>query len=449
MYVQGLSNNLNRMKEIARELFIFSSQLNAINNLEVDRNVVIDKREKALLERAISSLTKQLKILNGSLPELVGGVGGVGGVSGVGKKRKQMSQVQYQPSVKEKVSVIISDEDRKDFLENLGKSRLSINKLKKDYGELEKGVGVIEKPSRYAKISNYFFRKISIDLTNKGYFGMLNRDLRKINSRFVVSSYVSMILFTSSLVSILSLFAFVFLLFFSVIFVFPFIALASDGVLSRAFRFSWVIFAFPAFTLLGMYFYPRSEAKNLGAKINQELPFVTIHMSAVSSSGVEPVKMFEIILKGDEYKYTGVEFKKLMNLVNFHGEDIVSALRKISMSTSSSRLKELLNGFAVAINTGGNLHQFLNKHSENLLFDYKLEREKYTKISETFMDIYISVAIAAPMILLMIFVIIGGTGLSGGIFNLSTNLLSLLLITIIIFINVFFIAFLRLKQPTM
>jgi archaellum biogenesis protein FlaJ (TadC family) len=159
--------------------------------------------------------------------------------------------------------------------------------------------------------------------------------------------------------------------------------------------------------------------------------------------------MFEIILKGDEYKYTGVEFKKLMNLVNFHGEDIVSALRKISMSTSSSRLKELLNGFAVAINTGGNLHQFLNKHSENLLFDYKLEREKYTKISETFMDIYISVAIAAPMILLMIFVIIGGTGLSGGIFNLSTNLLSLLLITIIIFINVFFIAFLRLKQPTM
>jgi archaellum biogenesis protein FlaJ (TadC family) len=138
-----------------------------------------------------------------------------------------------------------------------------------------------------------------------------------------------------------------------------------------------------------------------------------------------------------------------MNLINFHGEDMVTALKKISVSTSSFKLKELLNGMAVTITSGGNLHNFLSKHAEDMLFEYKLEREKYNKISETFMDIYISVAIAAPMILLMLFVIIGSTGMLGNVFGLSTNALSFLMIMLIIALNAFFLTFLRIKQPIM
>jgi flagellar protein FlaJ len=195
------------------------------------------------------------------------------------------------------------------------------------------------------------------------------------------------------------------------------------------------------------YIIPLSEAKNLGRRIDQELPFVTIHMSAIASSGLEPVSIFRIILKGDDYKYTNIEFKKIMNLINFHGESTANALRKISMSTPSQKLKELLNGLAVTITSGGELSNFLNQHAETMLFDYKLEREKNNKVSETFMDIYISVAIAAPMILLMMFVIIGSTGLIGNFFNLSINAISLLLILFIVVLNIFFLLFLKIKQP--
>jgi hypothetical protein len=81
------------------------------------------------------------------------------------------------------------------------------------------------------------------------------------------------------------------------------------------------------------------------------------------------------------------------------------------------------------------------------LFDYKLEREKYTKASETFMDIYISIAIAAPMILLMLFVIMGSTGLLTSFIGLGTDILSMLIIMAIVFLNIGFIVFLKLKQP--
>ena len=107
----------------------------------------------------------------------------------------------------------------------------------------------------------------------------------------------------------------------------------------------------------------------------------------------------------------------------------------------------MLNGLAVTIASGGEMSQYLNKHAEDMLFDYKLEREKENKLAETFMDIYISIAIAAPMIFLMIFVIMGSTGFLGNFLNLTTKTLSFILILVIIMLNVFFMVFLKLKQP--
>jgi len=136
-----------------------------------------------------------------------------------------------------------------------------------------------------------------------------------------------------------------------------------------------------------------------------------------------------------------------MNLINFHGDDLVTALKKVSTASPSAKLRELLDGLATAITSGGSMYQFLDKHAETLLFDYRLERERYSKASETFMDIYISVVIAAPMILLILFVIIGSTGMLINFLGLSTGALSILIILIIALLNIGFLAFLRMQQP--
>ena len=154
-----------------------------------------------------------------------------------------------------------------------------------------------------------------------------------------------------------------------------------------------------------------------------------------------------IILRGEEYKYSNIEFRKIMNLVNFHGKNLVAALKEVAFTSPSPKLRELLNGIATTSTSGGNLSDFLNKHSESLLFDYRLERERYTRTSETFMDIYIAVVIAAPMILLMLFVIMGSTGTLGNFLGLSTNILSFLIILTIVLLNIIFLAFLKMKQP--
>ena len=446
-----LKENLRQMKEIVRELNTFSQQYENIGSFEYSSNIEVDRREKKLLKGVIFFLTNQLKILNKSLPGLINRIGLYKGLTTNQETKNtggdQLTKIRYEQEEGKEVALVISVKDKNKFLENLSQSRFSIKKLKDKYA-VEKKQITHKKSNSYARTSNKFFRKFSNELVAKGYFKKLNRSLRKINSKYVVSTYMSMAFFTGFLVMLGSIFLFIILLFFDINALYPFISLIEEPLYLRMIKFFWIIPILPTACVILFYIFPSSEAKNLGKRIDQELPFVTIHMSAIASSGVEPISIFKIILKGEDYKYTNIEFKKLMNLINFHGESTANALKKISRSTPSLKLKSLLNGLAVTITSGGELGEYLNQHAETMLFDYKLEREKNNKISETFMDIYISVAIAAPMILLMIFVIIGSTGLMGNLFNLSTEALSILLILSIVILNIFFLVFLRMKQPT-
>jgi len=459
MTIDSLRQNIYRMKEIVRELYIFTNQLNIIKNLEADKQVVIDTREKKLLNNAIVSLIAQLRILNNSFSELTEGIAFFKKLSGGEENpeihkvtstssptpKKNLIQIKYHPTLEQpKIAVTISEEERQEFLDNLNKSNLSINQLKKKFA-VEKPTRGFGRPNAYAKISNKFFRQLSTKLLLKGSLDPLNQDLRRMNSSFVVGTYTSMIFFTMLLAFISSLFLLVLLMFYNLGLNFPFLSPVEGSLFLRFFKVFWIIFAIPLIVGIFMYYYPKSEGKNIGSRINQELPFVAIHMSAIATSGVEPVSIFKIITGSEEYRYTRLEFRKLLNLINFQGYDLVRALKKVANISPSSKLRELLDGLATTITSGGSMHDYLDKHAEGLLFDYKLEREKYTKTSETFMDIYISIVIAAPMILLMLFVIMGSTGMY--FMGLTTEVMSVLIILAIIFLNIGFIMFLRMKQP--
>lgn len=458
MVIEILRQNIEQIKEIIREIYIFTNQLEIIKNLETGSKVVINTMEKRLLKDAINSLSAQLEILNNSIPELINNIKFfkrletdkayqkfVKTAAAEKRAEKFLIQIKYKPSkIHKKIAVTIGKEDKTKFLENLSRSNLSINQLKKKYS-IRKPITDFGKSNIFARISNRFFRDFSNKLLAKGYLGSLNRDLRKINSRFVAGTYASMILFTGVISLFVGALFLALLLFYDINLTYPILVPVEESIFLRFVKFFWIVFAVPLAVGGLVYFYPKSEAKNIGARINQELPFVTIHMSAVATSGVEPVNIFKIIVKSEEYKYTKVIFRRLLNLINFHGYDLVTALKMTARASPSDKLRELLDSIATTITSGGDLNEFLSQHAQNLLFDYRLERERYTKTSETFMDIYISIVIAAPMILLILFVIMGSTGLY--FLGITPDVMSLLIIIAICFLNAGFLIFLKLSQP--
>ena len=192
-----------------------------------------------------------------------------------------------------------------------------------------------------------------------------------------------------------------------------------------------------------MYFYPTIEKDSLERKINQELPFATINMAAISGSIVDPTKIFSIIILTKEYPTLRKEFIEVLNGINILGKDLISVLRANAYTSPSRKLSDLFNGLATTINSGGELSKFFEERAKNLLFDYRIDQEKETRAAETFMDIYISVVIAAPMIfmLLMIMIQISGLGIA-----LSISTITLIMISGVTVINLMFLTFLHLKQ---
>jgi archaeal flagellar protein FlaJ len=134
----------------------------------------------------------------------------------------------------------------------------------------------------------------------------------------------------------------------------------------------------------------------------------------------------------------------VLNQINLYGYDLVTSLNNVSRTTPSIKLAELFGGLSTSITSGSDLSSFFEKRAESLLVTYRLEREKYTKLAETFMDIYISVVVAAPMILMILLVMVSVLNISP---NLTLGELTFLMISIIAVINAIFIAILHLKQP--
>jgi flagellar protein FlaJ len=380
-------------------------------------------------------LIKTVKVLNSSIPEMIEDI-------------PEFSISDYpKENLKEKgfEEDVQKPKEEKDDKFEQQKKEIAKKVLKRLRENKKETVKVKErKPSNYVKLANSFFSEISLKLSKGKSFQPIKQDLIHANISLLPVSYISITLLTTVLSFIFSFLIFLFLMFFNINIQTPFITLFNGDYLTRFVKVSWIFIVIPVITFLVMYLYPSTEKSSIQRKINQELPFVTIHMSAISGSMVEPSKIFSIIISTKEYPAISKEFTKVINEINIYGYDLVSALRKSSANTSSEKLSDLYNGLATTITSGGNLQRFFEKRAQSLLFDYRLEREKFTRTAETFMDIYISVVIAAPMILMLLLMMIKITGLG---ISLSTSLLTLIIILTVVVINIVFLTVLQLKQP--
>lgn len=433
MSLELLKNNINKELNIVHECKDLNEKLIVIQNKPNFSQ--LEKDEANIIVSSLNALYQQIDILNNSIPDLLKNISFYNPLSDdssgkmnidngnksdkSNKSKTNILEVKYSvDNSNEKLG--IKKEDQKKFLENLTSYQKLIPKLKK-----ESSFNAFDP---YILISNKMFRKTSNFLLEKGYFKDIKNDLRKITSPLLLDTYLSMSIFST----FISLFAGLLI---GVLFYF-----LSFGIgISIA-----TIFFIPILVFFMFIIYPSSKRKSLDKEINQELPFMTIYMAAIATSGIEPSKIFDIVVSSKEYPAIQREVKKLTNYINFYGYDLVSSLKKSAQNCPSERLAQLFDGLATTITSGGELTTYLSKHSETLLFDYRLEREKYTHIAETFMSIYISVVIAAPMILMILFILMS---LAKFGINMSIQTISFLTVIIVGLLNVLFLSFLNMKQP--
>jgi len=414
-------------KNIDTELAI----LKEISDYEMQLSTSAPEEIK-LINESIISLTSSIKIINDSIPQLLNKISSVQElpqekINGKNRDKTNLEKVNFEKSAG-KVEAVVQSKDRETFLKELRLNEELIKRLKAREKIKEEKPTELRAARGYLKMSNKFFLKTSTDWINKGYFTSLASDLKKANIEILFQTYVAMILFTVLISAIIGLFLATGLFFWN-----------QSLISSLA-----VIIFLPVLTFLIIYYYPSTEQNSIGKRVDQELPFAVIHMSAISGSGIEPTQIFKIIALSREYKTLAKEIRKVMNQINLYGYDLVTAINNVSKITSSKKLSELFSGLSTTINSGGSLTEFFEKRAETLLIEYRLEREKFTKTAETFMDIYISVVIAAPMILMLLIIIISISGIK---IAFSSGQLTGIIIGVIILVNIIFLGALHIKQP--
>jgi len=406
-----------------------------------EQNVSIE--EKKFIEEAVKSLQNSIKLINNSLPSLLEQESLTKPL--VAKKEGDlMAEITYERP-EGKYEVVLSNADKNRFLKELSINESLIRKIKSLGKDEDKDTFEEFQAARgYLKFANKFFLKMASRFVRKGKFSDLGREIRKANLNILVETYVATIIFSSVFSFIIGFFIFIFLLFFEINLVWPMIHVFSGNFLERLIWIIWIPIIAPLAVFVMLYMYPSAERKSLAKHIDQEMPFAVIHMSSISGSGIEPSKIFQIIGMGKEYPYLRREIKKIINQINIYGYDLVTSLTNVAKSTPSEKLSELLSGLATTIQSGGELSDFFHQRAESLLTTYRLDREKYTKVAETFMDIYISVVIATPMILILLLIMIGVSGIQLGFSPVQMSLMIILLVAVV---NVVFLGVLHVKQP--
>ncbi len=418
MSLELLKQNIDREKELI-------SRIAALNTRLTEED--LPDKDKDAINESIDAMASQMNIINRAIPDIIDNISFYKDLAEK-PANKDIVNVKYLDKEKKKeISVGVKKKDEKKLLEHLSILNSLFKKTKPATPPGEPGAAA--QFESYIRLSNKFFRNTADKLVQGGTFDSLKLDLRKITSPLIINSFVSIMLFSTLISFFAGILAFVIVLVLGV----------SIGI-----AFAMLVF-FPLATFISFFLYPSSKRKSFEKGINQELPFLTIYMAAIATSGIEPSKIFSILVASKDYPFSTREIKKLTNYINFYGYDLVSALKAVSKSCPSERLSLLFDGIATTITSGGELTAFLSKHSDTLLFDYRLEREKYTHIAETFMNIYISIVIAAPMIMMMLFILISLTGFGTGYLTpMNIGLLAILAISLL---NIGFLVFLNMKQP--
>jgi len=391
------------------------------NNIEVERDI-LQKLKIEADENKRQAYVDLINLINRSFPELLKRTSPVASVR---ESTLNLLGVRYSPNF-QNIMILPSD---KAFFDQV---MLSVNrKDKKEQREFDKKEAETfsrVKPSFVRGLANAFFRGFSEKTISS--FGTMEKSIKSANMSVLPATYLAMAYFFTVIVFFLTIAVYGVALFIN---------------MELYWTYFWTILVVPALFFLVFVYYPKTEADAVQKEISYELPFATIHMTAIAGSDIEPTKIFQIIATSKEYPNVGKEIQKILVMIRVYGYDLVTALKNVASRTSNVRLAELLGGLATNIAGGGSLKNYLEKKAENYLLDYKLERRKYIDLASTFMDIYISILIAAPMVLMLMFIIMNVAGL--GFQGFSLQFLMIISVIAIVIVNIIFLIIINLKQP--
>jgi flagellar protein FlaJ len=151
---------------------------------------------------------------------------------------------------------------------------------------------------------------------------------------------------------------------------------------------------------------PASKAKSRGKDMDMRLPYSTNYVAAMASAGVIPQEIFKSLAKQTIYGEMSKEAAWVYKDLHVHGKDIITALRRSTARSPSTKYQELLQGAITTITSGGDLTAYFRQKADRYQWENRVEQKSFIETMGLMAETYVTAAVAGPLFLIVIVAII-------------------------------------------
>lgn len=155
-------------------------------------------------------------------------------------------------------------------------------------------------------------------------------------------------------------------------------------------------------TFLIFLIYPSMIAGNRRRNIDATLPYAINYITAMSTAGIPPAEIFRQLGGSTMYGESAVEARFIAMEIDLFGKDLIDALRLISATTPSLRMKEFLQGAMGCISAGSSLTEYFRTKAEQYSLENRQSQKLFLDTLGLISESYVTAMVAGPLFLIIL-----------------------------------------------
>lgn len=163
---------------------------------------------------------------------------------------------------------------------------------------------------------------------------------------------------------------------------------------------SFVVFF--GLTYLVYLLYPSIIAGGRRRDIESTLPYAINYLAAMSTAGITPTEVFRQLGNSTIYGESSVEARYIILEVDVFGRDLIEALKNVSMSTPSPRMRDFLQGCIGSVAAGTNISEFFKTKAEQYTGENRQTQKQFLDTLALVAESYVTALVAGTLFMILI-----------------------------------------------
>jgi flagellar protein FlaJ len=173
-------------------------------------------------------------------------------------------------------------------------------------------------------------------------------------------------------------------------------------ILGTIFITIFSLLVFGGLTYLAFILYPGLEAGNRRRNIDASLPYAINYITSMSTAGITPAEVFRLLGSSPIYGQSAVEARYIAREIDIFGRDLIDALRLVSASTPSRRMKEFLQGTMASVASGGNITEYFRTKAEQYALENRQTQKLFLETLALVSESYVTAMVAGTLFLIIL-----------------------------------------------